>query len=135
MRILRIISIFVAAAGLVLAGTSVASADGEPEAVLHLTWSAPEVSLQVFSATVTCSPDSGLEEQYMDPGPVCAEIAQANGDFDALPGWQFVDCTGYSGWKIRTTATGYAFGKTVNYDKLWPNICEARRGTGWVFDW
>lgn len=137
MRILRLITTFATAALLVLTGTSVAAAtatDDEPGAVLQLAWSAGG-SNQVFTATLTCSPNTGLDNSYADPDLVCADIAQANGDFNALPGWAFVDCTGYQGWTIRTRATGNWFGTAVNYDVTHANICEARRATGWVFDW
>jgi len=118
--------------GLVLAPSPV-RADG-PGATLHLTWSAPSVSQQVFTATLTCHPTGGGEESYMDAEAACADLTQAGGNPAALPGWWFVNCTGYQGWAIRTTATGTWFGQPVSYDVLHANVCLARKATGPVFN-
>jgi hypothetical protein len=91
------------------------------------------VSRQVFAVTLTCFPTGGGEDVYMDAEAACAAVARADGDFEALPGWWFVNCEGYRGWAIRTTATGHWFGQPIAYDELHANICEAKRATGAVF--
>ncbi|HEX6024324.1 MAG TPA: SSI family serine proteinase inhibitor [Solirubrobacter sp.] len=114
--------------------TASAAEPAGPVGTLHLTWSAPEVSKQVFSATLTCSPNAS-SEPYHDADWACADIAAAGGDFRALPGRPGMDCSSYRGWKIRTTATGTWNGRKVNYDVLHANACEFKKATDQVFVW
>ena len=128
--------LLLAAALLGMGGLTAASAaeTTSPQGTLHLSWSAPEVSLQVFTATLTCSPNTSTEA-YHDADLACSDIAEAGGDFTALPGRPGLDCSTYRGWKIRTTATGTWNGQPVSYDVLHENICEARKATDQVFVW
>jgi hypothetical protein len=115
-------------------GPASAGPSAEPGASLVLTWSAPDVSRQVFTAHLTCAPDASDQAEH-DASAACAQIATAGGDFTALPGFP-VDCSHYQGWRIRTTATGTWSGAPVRYDVLHANICEARKATGAViFVW
>jgi len=132
MRLLKT-ALAAAVALVAIVGPASAARADAPGATLYLTWSAPTVSYQVFSVTLTCFPSGGGEEAYFDADLACSAISAAGGDFTALPGWPFVGCTGYSGWAIRTTATGTWLGRSVAYDRTHANICEARRATGWVF--
>ena len=91
--------LLLAAALLGMGGLTAASAASSPQGTLHLSWSAPEVSLQVFTATLTCSPNTSTEE-YHDADLACSDIAEAGGDFTALPGRPGLDCSTYRGWKI-----------------------------------
>ena len=132
MRTRLLAGLFLTAAVL---GVGATTAQGSsPEGTLHLSWSAPEVSLQVFTATLTCSPNAGTQE-YHDADRACSDIAEAGGDFRALPGRPGLNCATYRGWKIRTTATGTWNGQPVSYDVLHKNICEARKATDQVFVW
>jgi hypothetical protein len=92
------------------------------------------LSSQVFTATLTCSPNASTQE-YHDADRACSDIAEAGGDFTALPGRPGLDCSTYRGWMIRTTATGTWNGQPVNYDVLHENICEVRKATDQVFVW
>jgi hypothetical protein len=133
MRILTTAGAMVAAALLAFTPTSpVSAADGGSPASLTLSWSAPTVSNQVSTATLNCLPASG-GGGYMDIEAACADAAAANGDLTALRGWPFVSCAGYRGWPIRTTATGTWLGRSVTYDVVHANVCEARKATGWLF--
>jgi hypothetical protein len=132
MYILRALGAFAAAALLTLTCSSPAAASDSAGATLYLTWSAPTVSSQVSSVTLTCFPTGGGEDLYFDADAACAALTTANGNFAALTGW-WLDCTTYRGWPIRTTATGTWSGRSVNYDVLHANICEARKATGPVF--
>jgi hypothetical protein len=131
MRVLRAVGAFAAVALLTLSVSSQARAAQAPGATLHLAWSAG-VSQQVYTATITCSPNGGGEEAYMDVDAVCAHIAAANGNFEALAGYGN-NCEHYRGWTIQTMATGNWFGRTVNYTERHSNMCEARKATGPVF--
>jgi hypothetical protein len=133
MRTRRIAGLFLSASILGL-GASAAQGNSPQGQTVHLTWSAPEVSLQVFSATLTCSPNTSTQD-YHDVDRACADIAAAGGDFRALPGRPGMDCSKYRGWKIRTTATGTWNGRPVSYDVLHANACEWRKATDQVFVW
>ena len=134
MRVLRAVSTVAAAVLLASAVASPASATatGGPGAVLHLSWSAPEASNQVFTTTLTCNPAGGGEEWYLDPELACGDLAAAGGDVDALPG-RLLSCGGVRGWAIRTTVTGHWLGQAVSYDEVHANWCEARKKLGWLF--
>src|SRR5215204_6941731 len=95
----RLAGLLLAAALLGMGGLnpSAAQASG-PQGTLDLSWSAPEISLQVFTATLTCSPTASTQA-YHDAELACSDIAEAGGDFTALPGRPGLDCSTYRGWK------------------------------------
>ena len=136
MRTRRATGLCLAASLLGMGGLSAVSVarTSSPEGTLHLSWSAPEVSLQVFTATLTCSPNASTQD-YHDADRACSDIAASGGNLKALPGRPGMNCTTYRGWKIRTTATGTWNGRPVSYDVLHKNICEARKATDQVFVW
>lgn len=80
------------------------------------------------SATLTCEPAGG---SHPDPATACKQLAQVNGDFDALnvdPGpciliWD----------PVTVTAKGHWRGNAVAYQKTFPNSCVLSRTTGAVF--
>lgn len=132
MRILRTVLVLATIALLGLTAGSPASAtEPAPGATLHLSWSAG-TSLQVYSMTLTCSPNGGGDETYSDVDRQCGELMAVNGNFAALghPGQQ---CANYQGWTIRTMATGVWFGQPVHHDVVHANMCVARMDTGLVF--
>jgi hypothetical protein len=131
MRIRQVASTFAAAALIASAVSAPASAatGNEPGATLTLSWQAPQASNQVFTTTLTCAPDAGGEDWYLDPVAACTDLRAGDGDFHALPG-RLLSCAGVSGWAIRTTATGHWHGQPVSYDETHANWCEARRKLG-----
>ena len=133
MRLLRTVSTIAAVLALVLVAPSAASATSEPGASLNLNFSAPGVSLQVFTIQLTCHPTGGGDAAYIDADGICSDLTAINGDFNALPGYPFINCANYRGWAIRTWATGHWFGQPVHYDVLHANICEAKKATGRIF--
>ena len=133
MRLLKTALALAVAAVAVVVPAASAQATATPGGSLHLSWSAPGWSNQVFSVWLNCFPTGGGDESYMDADLACTDIDSAGGDLEALPGWWFVSCGSYQGPAIRTTATGTWFGETVSYDETHANMCETRRATGWVF--
>ncbi|WP_203934653.1 SSI family serine proteinase inhibitor [Virgisporangium ochraceum] len=131
MRVARAAATMAAALSLTSVVASPATATALPGATLSLSWSAPSVSNQVFTTTLTCSPAGGGEEWYLDPELACGDLAAAGGDFPSLPG-RPLDCAGAGGPAIRFTATGTWDGHPVSYDRVHANWCQARRSLGRV---
>jgi len=137
MRSRRAVGLFVTAFLLSMGGLAAPSV--AQESTLQLSWSA-KVSLQVFTATLTCSPNASTQD-YHDAYRACSDIAQAGGDFKALPGQPGMNCVGYVRWNVpgleefRATATGIWNGQPVSYDIVYKNHCEFRKATGQVFVW
>src|SRR5882757_5431821 len=114
---------------------AVAQASDEPGAALELTWITPQVNNQTYTTHITCFPSGGGDEFYLDPEVSCALIAQANGNFAALPGYPFLDCKTWPGTPVRTIATGRWLGQPVRYDVVHPSFCEAKKALGPVYGW
>lgn len=80
------------------------------------------------TAKLTCEPAGGT---HPDAATACKQLAQVNGDFDALdvdPGpciliWD----------PVTVTAKGHWRGTAVDYQETFPNSCVLGRTTGAVF--
>jgi hypothetical protein len=129
MVVRRLVTTFAAAALLAATFTTPAHAS-PPGAVITLSWTAPHLSNQWSTTTITCDPAAGGEDWYLDPERACADLTAADGDFHALPG-RLLTCTGAArNPAIRTTATGVWHGRTVSYDETHADWCHARRKLG-----
>lgn len=130
MRILKSLAVAATAILLPLATAQVADAASptKPGAKLELSYT----SSGGYTAHVhlTCSPTGGT---HSNPWQACWALKDADGDFDAIKPWDWMECT--QEYKpVAVKAKGHWWERKISFYRVYPNACEAEKQTAGVFD-
>ncbi|MFD3652426.1 SSI family serine proteinase inhibitor [Streptomyces sp. NPDC058620] len=127
--------------GIGLAGTAHASSTPAP-APADATSGAP-VAVEESELTLAVSGSQGTwtravvltcpaaDPGHPEPTAACAELAEAGGDFDALPGDRHQCTKEYD--PVTAEASGTYQGRPVSWSRTYPNACVLDSATGTVF--
>jgi hypothetical protein len=113
-----------------LPAAAVAS-DRSPAPTTRLVISVKEQGEKRLVANLRCHPPIG---DHPNRSSACAEIESAGGDFTKLPGRQTFAACPKIYRPVRARANGLAEGRSVDYDRTFPNRCELGVATGSVFE-